>query len=238
MPFGISKNRWQFIFVLLHLLWGYLQHANRIRRDEGPGPLLEAAKITDLYIKTFNDPKAKQILGSNAEENLSKAEPEHWPAVQKIGLRVLSYSSVCGLSSWGSNRLSKLRWQRALQSLGIRSVLKPCQRLWTLRVKAVPAAHRYPRRCTTYWFSHGQSVWYWCMFRWHALLACLTWQTARVLRCKDAVVSKFYHARYCPHYPVSPYVYVYMYTCICICICICMCIYILLCIHICAYKDI
>ena len=48
MPFGI---------------WGYLQHANRIRRDEGPGPLLEAAKITDLYIKTFNDPKAKQILG-------------------------------------------------------------------------------------------------------------------------------------------------------------------------------
>ena len=38
---------------LLSNLSGYLKHANRIRRDEGVAPLLEAAKITDFYIKTF-----------------------------------------------------------------------------------------------------------------------------------------------------------------------------------------
>ena len=47
---------------LLSNLSGYLKHANRIRRDEGVAPLLEAAKITDFYIKTFNLPEAKEPL--------------------------------------------------------------------------------------------------------------------------------------------------------------------------------
>ena len=46
-----------------HVLPGYLKRANRIRKDEGVGPLLEAAKITDFYIKTFNLTEAKEPLG-------------------------------------------------------------------------------------------------------------------------------------------------------------------------------
>ncbi|CAL1149260.1 unnamed protein product, partial [Cladocopium goreaui] len=45
----------------LEALASYLKHANRIRRDEGVAPLLEAAKITDFYIKTFNSPEAKEL---------------------------------------------------------------------------------------------------------------------------------------------------------------------------------
>lgn len=45
----------------LEALASYLKHANRIRRDEGVAPLLEAAKITDFYIKTFNLPEAKEL---------------------------------------------------------------------------------------------------------------------------------------------------------------------------------
>mgnify|MGYP002803520008 FL=1 len=71
----------------LEALAGYLQHANRIRRDEGPEPLLEAAKITDLYIKTFNDPKAKQLksivkaalakgIAESGDKKCSEALPE------------------------------------------------------------------------------------------------------------------------------------------------------------------
>lgn len=44
---------------------GYLKlkHANRIRKEEGVGPLLEAAEIAEFYIKTFNSAEAKELLG-------------------------------------------------------------------------------------------------------------------------------------------------------------------------------